>query len=74
MMQVQDDGVLPELSAEDRAAAALELTDVGVTTVIVGPMRYRSEMIAFFTDLFGGPPADVDGVQLWPRVPQLLAR
>lgn len=74
MMQVQDDGVLPELSAEDRAAAAQELADVGVTTVIVGPMRYRSEMIAFFTDLFGGPPADVDGVQLWPRVPQLLAR
>jgi hypothetical protein len=74
MMQVQDNGVLPKLSAEDRAAAAQELTDVGVTTVIVGPMRYRSEMIAFFTDLFGSPPADVDGVQLWPRVPQLLAR
>jgi len=74
MMDVQDHGVRPNLSAEDRAAAAQELADAGVTTVIVGPMQHRAEMIAFFSDLFGGPPADVDGVQLWPRVPQLLAR
>jgi hypothetical protein len=73
MMQVQDDGVLPGLSAEDRAAAAQELADAGVTVVIVGPMQHRPEMIALFTDLFGTPPADVDGVQLWRRVPQLLA-
>lgn len=74
MMEVQDDGVLPNLSAEDRAAAARELSDADVSVVIVGPMRYREQMIALFTDLFGQPPVEAGGVQLWRNVQGSLAR
>jgi hypothetical protein len=28
-------------------------------------MRYRTEMIALFTDLFGKPATEAGGVQLW---------
>jgi hypothetical protein len=74
MIEVQDHGTLPELGAEDRAAAARELTDAGVSAVIVGPMQHRPEMIALFTDLFGQAPVEVGGVQLWPHVQLLLVR
>ena len=74
MIEVQDHGVLPDLTAEDRAAAARELTDAGVSVVIVGPTRYRQEMLALFTDLFHQPPVEKDGVQLWPDVQLLLRR
>ena len=74
MIEVQDHGVLPDLTAEDRAAAARELTDAGVSVVIVGPTRYRQEMLALFTDLFHQPPVEKDGVQLWPDVQLLLSR
>jgi hypothetical protein len=74
MMEVQDTGVLPELRAEDRAAAAKELSDADVSVVIVGPMHYREEMIALFTDLFGQPPVEAGGVQLWRNVQGSLAR
>jgi hypothetical protein len=74
MIDVQDHGLVPTLDAEDRAAAAQELTDADVSVVIVGPMRYRDEMIALFSDLFGRPPVDADGVQLWRNVQGSLAR
>ena len=65
MIEVQDHGTQPDLGAEDRAAAAQELSDAGVSVVIVGPMRHREEMVALFTNLFGRPPVKADGVQLW---------
>jgi len=74
MIDVQDHGVLPNLSATDRAAAAQELTDAGISVVIVGPMRYREEMIALFTDLFGQPPVEAGGVQMWRNVQASLVR
>jgi hypothetical protein len=74
MIDVQDHGVLPVLRAEDRAAAAQELADAGISVVIVGPMQHREEMIALFTDLFGRPPAEAGGVQLWSNVQGSLAR
>ena len=73
MIEVQDHGTLPNLGAEDRAAAAQELTDAGVSVVIVGPMQHREEMVALFTDLLGGPPARADGVDLWRNVEGSLA-
>jgi hypothetical protein len=36
--------------------------------VIVGPMQNRKQMVVFFTDLFGRPPLEVDGVQIWRDV------
>jgi hypothetical protein len=74
MIDVQDHGASPVLRAEDRAAAARELTDAGVSVVIVGPMQHRQEMIALFTDLFGRPPVEAGGVQLWRDVQGSLAR
>jgi uncharacterized membrane protein YecN with MAPEG domain len=42
MMDVQDHGVRPVLSPAGRAAGMQELTDAGVSVVIVGPLRYRT--------------------------------
>jgi hypothetical protein len=39
--------------------------------VIVGPMPYRKQMVGFFTDLFGRPPEEIDGVQVWTDVRRL---
>jgi hypothetical protein len=68
MMEVQDHGVRIELSAADRAAAMQELGDARISVVIVGPLRYRAEMISLFTDLLGRPPIETGGVQLWRDV------
>jgi hypothetical protein len=73
MIDVQDHGLSPVLGADDRTAAARELADAGISVVIVGPMQHREEMIALFTDLFGRPPAEVGGVQLWSDVQGSLA-
>lgn len=68
MMDVQDHGTRVVLSAADRAAAARELIDANVSDVIVGPLRYRAEMVALFTDLLGRPPIETGGVELWRNV------
>jgi hypothetical protein len=73
MMDVQDHGTRPVVTPELRAAAIEELARIGVDVVIVGPLRYRSEMVELFTNLLGRPPADVDGVQLWRNVQETIA-
>ena len=73
MMDVQDHGIRPVLSDELRAGAIDELTGAGVSVVIVGPLRYRTEMVALFTDLLGHPPIEVDGVQLWREVQESIS-
>ena len=73
MIEVQDNGTRIQLSDEQRAAAIAELREVGIGTVIVGPLKYRSEMIALFTDLFRRPPIEVEGVQLWRDVQGTIA-
>lgn len=73
MIEVQDHGTRPDLTADVRATAIQELRDIGITTVIIGPLRYRTEMIELFTSLLGRPPIEVDGVQLWRGVQELVA-
>lgn len=73
MIQVQDHGVVAPLTAEQRAAAVVELREAQVSVVIVGPLKYRVEMLALFTDLFRRPPIEVDGVQLWRDVQATIA-
>jgi hypothetical protein len=73
MIRVQDTGVRPVLSAADRAAAVQELIHADVSDVIVGPLRYRTEMVALFTDLLGGPPIETGGVELWRNVQAAIA-
>jgi hypothetical protein len=73
MIEVQDHGIVAPLTAEQRAAAVAELDEAQVSVVIVGPLRYRAEMISLFTDLFGRPPLEIDGVQLWRDVHAAIA-
>jgi hypothetical protein len=73
MMDVQDHGVRPVLSPAGRAAAVQELIDAQVSVVIIGPLRYRTEMIALFANLLGRPPIETGGVQLWRDVQEAVA-
>jgi len=45
-----------------------DIAATGIKDVVVGPMNHRDQMVGFFTDLFGRPPAEVSGVQLWRGV------
>jgi hypothetical protein len=74
MSKVQDDGIRPVITDVDRPALLRDLAESQISIVIVGPLRYRDEMVALFTDLLGEPPVDTAGVQLWRDVPGLLAR
>jgi hypothetical protein len=68
MERIQDDGVTLVARGAVREQVLRDIADNGITDVIVGPMDHREQMVVFFTDLFGRPPAEVDGVQLWRGV------
>lgn len=68
MVSIQDGGQLVVARGSVRDRVARELTQAGITDVIVGPMDHRRQMVAFLTDLFGRPPIEVDGVALWRAV------
>ena len=70
MEQIQDTGVVIVARGPERDAVAADLRRLQIQDVIVGPMDQRGQMIAFFTDLLGRKPRDVDGVQLWGNVQQ----
>ena len=66
MEAIQDgDGSYLVARGPIRAQALGDLANAGITHVIVGPMKRQAQMVAFFTDLLGRPPVEVDGVQLW---------
>ncbi len=68
MESIQDRGVVIVARDSVRDQVELELASTGITDVIVGSMRYRGQMVAFFTDLLGRPPVEIDGVALWRDV------
>ncbi len=68
MERIQDDGVTIVARGAVRDQVLRDIAGTGITDVIVGPMEHREPMIAFFTDLFGRPPVEVGGVQLWSGV------
>jgi hypothetical protein len=51
-----------------RTAVDADIRRKGITDVIVGPMVRSRAMIAFFSDLFGRPPQEVDGIWIWRDV------
>jgi hypothetical protein len=51
-----------------QSGALQDLRDASVSAVVVGPMNNRRQMVGFFTDLFGRPPEEVGGVELWRDV------
>ena len=70
MEQIQDTGVVIVARGPARNAVEDDLRRLQIQDIIVGPMDKRGQMVAFFTDLLGRRPQQVDGVQLWPHVQQ----
>ena len=70
MEQIQDTGVVIVARGPARNAVEDDLRRLQIQDIIVGPMDKRGQMVAFFTDLLGRRPQEVDGVQLWPQVQQ----
>lgn len=68
MEAIQDRGDLIVAGGVVRDQVDRDLKAAAITDVIVGPMRYRQQMVGFFTNLFGRPPLEVDGVWLWRDV------
>ena len=71
MEAVQDRGVLIVARGDVRRLVAADLQAAMIDHVIVGPMLNRQQMVGFFTDLFGRPPDEIDGVQIWSDVRRL---
>lgn len=70
MESIQDTGNIVVARGQIRDAIAHEMTELQIQDIIVGPMDKHDQMVAFFTDLMGRPPQDIDGVQLWADVQQ----
>jgi hypothetical protein len=68
MESIQDGGVTIVARGDVRDQIGRDLRSAAVSDVVVGPMNNRAQMVAFFTDLFGRPPDEVDGVELWRHV------
>ncbi|MGH7685940.1 MAG: hypothetical protein ACREN2_03885 [Candidatus Dormibacteria bacterium] len=62
---IQDSGNVAVVRGIARDAVATDIRALGIDAVIVGPMDHREQMIKFFTDLFGRPAQNVDGVAIW---------
>ena len=58
--------ILPAGTIRSRIAA--DIAAAGIRHVIVGPMPARAPMVDFFTNLFGRPPEEIDGVAIWRDV------
>ena len=58
-------GAEPSLGEPERQQMLGELSRWRVETVVVGPMVHHDRVIAFFSWLLQGPPAQVADVELW---------
>ena len=62
MDAIQDRGVVHRGPRRGvRAQVLPDITEAGITDVVVGPMDHRAQMIAFFTDLLGRGPMSATG-------------
>ena len=61
-------------SASPAAAASvtMDLRDQRVSTVIVGPMAHRDEVVTLFSQALHSEPIETEGVDVWYDVPTLL--
>jgi len=73
MIEIQDLGASVLARGSSRSQAFDELRTDQISVVLVGSMRYRSQMVAFFTDLLGTAPTETQGVAVWRDVPGLVA-
>ena len=70
METIQDQGIVVVARGQERDAVAGDLQRLQIQDIIIGPMDNRAQMIAFFTDLMGRDPENVEGVQIWRDVQQ----
>jgi len=68
METIQGQGITIVARGDVRAQVAADLRTKGITDVVVGPMGQRAQMVSFFSDLFGQPPEEIDGVEIWRNV------
>jgi hypothetical protein len=68
METIQDNGVTVVVRGAARTQVGKDLQAASIHDVIVGPMNNQRQMLAFFTDLFGRAPQQVDGVEIWRDV------
>jgi hypothetical protein len=68
MGAVQGGGEPPPWTPDARAQYGRDLSDKHVRSIVVGPMLYEANVVAFFSELLGRPPERVGGVSLWLRV------
>jgi hypothetical protein len=67
MEAIQARGVTIVARGTVREQIGQDLRAARVSDVVVG-MTPRAQMVAFFADLFGRPPDELDGVELWRHV------
>ena len=65
---IQDEGVIPAETEDERHRLLGELRGNDVSIIIVGPMRRQAEAIAFVSWLLERGPTPVQGVFVWDRV------
>jgi hypothetical protein len=65
MVGIAQGSTPPPLSGATRDQMHAEMARLNVSTVIVGPMPARDQMVRFFEELLGSPPDHVGGVDVW---------
>ena len=65
LIDMQEGGTAPTVSADVRASALATFRQWQIQTVVVGPMVGQDRIVSFLTEVIGVPPAKVDGVYVW---------
>ena len=68
METIQEKGVVLKAVGPALRAMDADLRARDISAVVVGPMSNRGQMVAFFTGLFGRPPEEIGGTELWRNV------
>lgn len=62
---IQQHGVAPPQTPEERGLLEAELARDHVTVIIIGPMAHREQAVSLITWLTGSSPRQVQGVSVW---------
>jgi len=56
------------LTSEQRVALVADMRRMRVTSIVVGPTQYTSQVVALFSQLLDRPPQEIGGVLFWADV------
>jgi hypothetical protein len=68
LFAIEAGGSVASLPPAQRSALLADMRRMHVTSVVIGPTRYTSQMVAFFSQLLEQPPQEVAGVVFWGDV------